>query len=90
MLNHDVPTTLPQLRANHKMHLTKVLSQSTKSCKAKNNMCGVKFFEIGSLTSSYGQSRISASRLALNLASFLVTMAQGLVAAADWRMACEK
>ena len=44
MLNHDVPTTLPQLRANHKMHLTKVLSQSTKSCKAKKQYVRGKIF----------------------------------------------
>ena len=42
------------------------------------------------LTSSYGHSRTSARRLARSLASFLVTIAQGLVAAADWRIAWEK
>ena len=35
---------IPQLRANHKMHLTKVLSQSTKSCKAKKQYVRGKIF----------------------------------------------
>ena len=42
------------------------------------------------LTSSWGQSSISASLPALSLASCAVIMAHGLLAAVDCRIACEK